>query len=235
MNFMNYHKAILFDLDGVILDTEKLYLNLMLKYNKKLNLSLSPDFYKNNILGKSQNEISKILENEWREEYNSKKYWNGLLEYRKNYLNKHSVNVKKGFNELFKYLKNNNYYLGIVTSNSFSLTKLLLNKARISINDFDIIITREDVDKLKPHPDLYELAVKKLNIDKHNAIAIEDSMIGINAALHANINVINIQDIAIVDKTLKSKCLFVGTTLYDVIGFIEKHGGKYGNNKNAKI
>ena len=54
MSFMKLPKIILFDLDGVILDTESIYLKLMMEYNKKVNLPITKEFYINNFLGRTK-------------------------------------------------------------------------------------------------------------------------------------------------------------------------------------
>lgn len=224
MNFMNYHKAIFFDLDGVILDTESLYLQLMLKYNKNKGLYISRDFYIDNILGRSQKVISSLLKNEWNDKYNEKGYWEELLNFREDYLKKHRVAVKTGFYDLLDYLKNQNFYVGIVSSNSIKLVNKLLINAHIDMEKFDSVITREDAKQLKPFPDLYEEAVKRSKIAKRNIIAIEDSSVGLIAAIRANIDVIYVKDIANVSDELKAKCLMTGNSLFEIKEFLVDGG-----------
>lgn len=58
---------------------------------------------------------------------------------------------------------------------------------------FDIIICGEDVSKGKPNPEVYETALKKLNISSNEALVFEDSEIGMKAAENANINYVKIK------------------------------------------
>lgn len=67
MSFMKLPKIILFDLDGVILDTESIYLKLMMEYNKKVNLPITKEFYINNFLGRTKKEINDCYEKEFKE------------------------------------------------------------------------------------------------------------------------------------------------------------------------
>ena len=64
----------------------------------------------------------------------------------------------------------------------------LKNSLSSHINYFSGIITYEDVNKHKPFPDAYELAIQLSNKSEINCIAIEDSMIGVEAAKAANLN-----------------------------------------------
>ncbi len=231
MNFMKLPKVVLFDLDGTILDTENLYLNLMLQYNHHKNIFISKKFYIENFLGKSKDVISSIMEKVYNNQYNKDDYWKGLLEYRNNYIFNHKISVKEGFYELIEYLQSEKCYIGLVTSNSLELVQLLLKQAGIDINIFNSIICREDVKYLKPHPDLYEYAISQLGVEKNDVVAIEDSSVGIQAALNANINVIHVNDIEKISKHLEKQCVVCVKSLYDIMLFY-KGGRIYGNNKS---
>ena len=223
MNFMNYPNCILFDLDGVILDTESIYMNLMLNFNKRYNLKISKEYYISNYLGKTQQQINQILLENYLDEEIIKKYWIELLNYRDQYLRKSDIKVKVGFNELLKYLKDNSFVVGIVSSNSLEFIKKLLKKTKIDINQFDVVITREDVSMTKPYPDLYLKALSKLNIkNKKNVIAIEDSNVGIISAFTAGIKVINVCDIDVISDNNKDKCINIVNSLLEIINILEE-------------
>lgn len=222
MSFMKLPKIILLDLDGVILDTESIYLKLMMEYNKKINLPITKEFYINNFLGRTKKEINDCYEKNFKEKFDSDKYWNGIIKYRDNYLLHNEIKIKKEFLNLKKYLKVNNFLFGIVTSNSKELTTKLLKKTRLQINDFEFIVTRDDVLYTKPKLDLYLKVVDYYKIDKDNFIAIEDSNVGIQSALNANIRVINLKDIDVIKPDLKCKCLKCVESLNEVIDVLEE-------------
>ena len=222
MNFMKSNKIILFDLDGVILNTESIYLKLMLEYSKKLNIPITKEYYIKNLLGKTKKEISHHLSIKFKEKFSYHNYWKNLEEIRNNYLLNNKIQVKNGFLYLKEFLEQNNYKFGIVTSNSKKLTKQLLINAGLKVNDFSIIISREDVINIKPNPELYLKAIKYFKSDINNFIAIEDSNVGIKSALNAGIEVINIKDIDIIDSKLKSKCLASIKSLEDVVGILKE-------------
>lgn len=230
MNFMKFPKAIFLDLDGTILDTEALYLKIMMNYNKKNMINISKKFYINNFLGKSKEEISNIFQSLAVKNYDEKSYWDGLLQYRKECLNINGIKKKEGFVELIKYLKRNECYIGIVTSNSKKLVNELLLLSNIKESDFNLIVCREDAKSIKPNSDLYEYAIKKSGIKKDNIVVIEDSNVGVQASLNAGLITINIKDIANVDEKLKEKCYTTISSLYDLIKILDRSGGKNGNN-----
>lgn len=222
MNSMKFSKTILFDLDGVILDTESIYLKIMLEYNKKINIPISRDYYISNFLGKTRNEIDAILKEKFKNKYNSKTYWNELLNNRKKYLSSNQIKIKPGFTELKDYLINNKYGIGIVTSNSRRLTMQLLEKAGLNADEFNVIITRDEVLNPKPAPDLYLKTVESLKAEKKEFIAIEDSNVGIQAAINARIPVIHLNDIDEINLDLKRKCVKSISSLIEVINIIRR-------------
>ena len=85
MNSTKLPKIILFDLDGVILDTESIYLELMVEYNKNVNMPITRKFYINNFLGRTKKDINSYYEKKYKEMFDSKHYWDGLTKYRDDY------------------------------------------------------------------------------------------------------------------------------------------------------
>lgn len=222
MSFMKSNKIILFDLDGVVLNTEFIYLKLMLKYNENLDMPITKEYYIKNLLGKTKREISYFFSQDFGEKFNYDEYWSRLEIIRNKYLLNNKIDVKKGFLNLKSFLEQNNYKFGIVTSNSKKLTNELLINAGLNPCDFKIIVSRDDVVATKPNPDLYIKAMNHFKEKSERFIAIEDSNVGIQAALNAGIEVVNIEDIDIIELKMKSKCLASFKTLDDVIVLLKE-------------
>lgn len=222
MNSMKLNKVVFFDLDGVILNTETIYLKLMLEYNIKLDMAITKEYYIKNLLGKTKREISNYLSEKFKNKFEYNNYWKGLEEIRRNYLLNNKIEIKQGFFELMDFLKKNNYNFGIVTSNSKALAIDLLKNSGLNISDFNFIISREDVVNTKPAPDLYYKAMNNFKLKKQEYIAIEDSNVGIKSALSAGIKVINIKDIDIIELDLKTKCIATLKSLEEVIGILKE-------------
>ena len=91
--------------------------------------------------------------------------------------------------ELIKKIKKNGLKIGLVSTSKRCFIDLLLEKLNIN-KLFDIVISREDVEKLKPDMQDYVKAMKKLKVNPCNCIAIEDSKRGIISATSADIKTI---------------------------------------------
>ncbi len=180
-------KAVLFDQDGVILDSEST--------NKK---SVNAIFKKYNITREGGDRrfkgmsIRKIFEETFSPELKIR--IDEILKERREIfkkLAKKEIRVFDGFFELINILKNK-YKLALVTSASKETLdfnkKNLLNKEDI----FDLEITSDDFKKSKPNPEPYIVAAKKLNLKPEECLVIEDSINGLISAKSAGMKVIAI-------------------------------------------
>lgn len=94
---------------------------------------------------------------------------------------------------LMNYLKKNNILIGCYTNSIRKTASMMLEQVGI-LNFFDIFITNQDVKNPKPHPEGYNLCCEKLKINKENALIIEDSEKGFQAAQAANIDFVKVKN-----------------------------------------
>ncbi|HJV17604.1 MAG TPA: HAD family hydrolase, partial [Bacillales bacterium] len=95
-------------------------------------------------------------------------------------------------NNLLKRLKNDGYKLGIVTGKARRSLDLSLKRLEMT-HFFDVIITGDDVESPKPHPEGINKALEQLNVSNNEAIFIGDSDADILAGKQANIHTIGVQ------------------------------------------
>lgn len=176
--------CILFDLDGVVLDTESQYdafwENAGKKYKpgvenfaKKIKGTTLPDLLKKHFSDLSQVELKQLIAEIELLEKNMelREMPNALL--------------------LARSLKEAGYKIGIVTSSTES--KMAKVNAALHLDDlFLTIVTSADVNRGKPNPDCYLLGAERLNSNPENCIVFEDSLSGINAASSAGMIVVGL-------------------------------------------
>ncbi len=192
---MNELKAVFWDVDGTLADTEmcghRLAFNLAFKdfdldwnWNKNNYLELLKVsgglnriiHYRNLINSEIPNEICSKLQLRKRYHYNE-------------LIRSGKIKVRTGVLRLIKELADYNIEQFIVTTSGRESLEPFLKTSMQSYRDyFSGIITYEDVNKHKPFPDAYNLAVKLSKKSHVNCIAIEDSKIGVEAAKLANIH-----------------------------------------------
>lgn len=188
--------AILFDLDGTLIDSEKKFFESFRHVIfSKYNYNISYEEYEENELKKNANLLLYLKSNGIIASYevDDKIMEKIYLEYEKKFrdlLNENDVSLNF---ELLKQLKSKGLRLALVSTSRKKFIDMLLTK--LNIQDlFEVVISREDVKNLKPESDAYIMALEKLNILSTNCIAFEDSERGIRASKSANIKTIQVND-----------------------------------------
>jgi len=192
---MNKLSAVFWDVDGTIAETElcghRVAFNLAFKdfdldwywnENKYLELLKISGGLKRII--HFRDEIKSNFSNEHCSKIQTRKSF-----HYKELVKSGKIKIRKGVLRLIEELADFNIDQYIVTtSGKSSLDPLLHHSLNSYKKFFSQIITNEDVNKHKPYPDAYNLAVKLSNFSHINCIAIEDSEIGVQAAKAANIH-----------------------------------------------
>ncbi len=187
---MKDYSAYLFDMDGTLVDSEKIKGKALVKTCKKFGGKVNVHVYKN-VMGRSWEHVTdhffksaKIQPD--KEEFNVvfKRIYQQLLQ-KELVLNPHAK-------ELLLQLKSSEKKIGVVSSASTWMVDQILFQLELS-NYFDIIIAKEDVKKHKPDPEAYLLALKKLSLSGSKVLIFEDSHAGLVAAANANCDSIAFQ------------------------------------------
>ena len=97
---------------------------------------------------------------------------------------------------------------------------------QFNFEKFNLIVTRDDVVRVKPYPDLYNLALKKSGLNNLEVIVIEDSIVGVQSAIRAHLNVIHVPDVIKIDDELRKNCLMIIESLQDLKKYLMNNGGQ---------
>lgn len=188
---MNRYKAVIFDLDGTLLDSMWMWHAIDIEYLGKYGIAI-PDDLQKSIEGKSFNETAVYF----KERFNIpetveqiKSNWNEMS--MDMYCNR--VTLKSGAREFIKKLHKNNKKLGIATSNSRQLTEAAL-KAKEIYHYFDAVVTGCDVEKGKPNPEIYLKTAEILGVKPSECLVFEDVPQGILAGKNAGMTTCAVDD-----------------------------------------
>ena len=189
-------KLIIFDMDGLMVDTERLVIEAWKMGFEKRNIPIDMDFFLSlmgtthfNICDKFNAKYSNYFdyESEFHPEFIEKKF--ELL-----FNTEPSVLRKKGLIELIKYAKENGIKI-IVASSTFRKDVLRILEYAEVLDYFDFTVCGDEVKNGKPDPEVFNKAIEKSGIKKENAIILEDSQNGLLAGHNAGIKTVFIKDL----------------------------------------
>jgi HAD superfamily hydrolase (TIGR01509 family) len=176
------YKAVVFDFDGTIIDTEKHLYDIINKHLIKHNHEpVSLDFYTGSIGGVA-NDLHEYLEDKLGKEQKEEIY----IEHHNT---SKDLPIFEEIKKLMAYLKQRHIPMAIATSSFRSSIEPAFKQLALE-NYVDVVVGREDVTEVKPNPELYLKAVQALNYNPANCLALEDSVNGATAAITAGLDVI---------------------------------------------
>lgn len=184
-------KAVIFDLDGTLVDSMGIWKQIDIEYLARYNLTL-PDDLQSSIEGMSFTETANYFKERFQipeEIHEIKATWNEMT-YKKY---KNEVPLKEGTREFLNMLKSRGIKMGIATSNSRELVEVVIKSLQID-SFFDEVHTSCEVEKGKPSPDIYLLVSEKLGVAPEECLVFEDVPQGIMAGKNAGMKVCAVDD-----------------------------------------
>ena len=213
-------KAVIFDLDGVIFNTEDCWKRGFEIVTKEYGLPLD-EKYRVTICGKSELKIIEEL-NVMFPELDAVKYRKEIADEYVKQIENGEYQLKEGFFELITALKNKGYKLALATSNlRWRMEKIFSNKGIDPYKIFDVIITVSEIgNRTKPDPYIFLKAAEEMNVKPKETIVIEDSLNGIEAAVKGEFIPIMAKDLVPPNEYAKEHCYKIVDSLLDIIPLI---------------
>ena len=195
-------KAIIFDMDGVIFDTEMIYLKVWSEVFEKYGYKMTKEIYAL-VLGTGRENVKKVFVSHFGSDLPIDDMYIEKDENLAKEIEK-GVPLKSGVYEILEYLKENDFKIALATSAISKRAFKQLKQANIE-NFFNAIVCRDEVKETKPNPDIFLKAADKLMVKPEQCIVIEDSSAGIEAAFNAGMVPIHVVDLKDADEKILSK------------------------------
>ena len=187
------YELIIFDMDGLMFDTERMYYETCRDFAADYGFDYNID-KRNLMAGMSEAGIHDFIAKDIGDVEKTTRFRNKLKDYRKEYFKTYTGSLKKkGLLELLEFLKENNIRACVASSSSRKKIKFLLEKEEIA-DYFDFIISGEELKESKPNPEIFLKALEKSGVDKDKALILEDSNNGYKAARASAIDYLIIHD-----------------------------------------
>jgi HAD superfamily hydrolase (TIGR01509 family) len=219
---MNKLQAIIFDMDGLMLDTERLAIPSMRRAGEVVGINLTDDLLME-MNGLNEGDANKLMDKWLGITVPKKEFSDAFYEDYERTLAENGILIKEGLIELIDCLEENNIRLAVATSTKIELALKKLELVGI-LDRFEVIIGGDQVAQGKPAPDPYLKAASELGIHVDNCLALEDSDNGAMSAYTAGINVIVVPDIKQPSVKTREIALNICDSLFEVNKYLQAGG-----------
>lgn len=210
--------AILFDMDGTLVNTECFNYYVALEYFERKNINFSKQALLQYMDAKPQ-AIREIYEN-----ISSRFNWKEYIAHKTAFFTREIDGpnfFKAGSIEMLEFCKANNIKTAIVSGSNRVAINYYLSKNKKLQNCIDVIVPSDEIYNDKPNPEGFLKALELLGAKSENTLVIEDSMIGIEAGYLADCRVVYVPDIIVYKQEYKRYIYRECDTLFDVIKLIK--------------
>lgn len=208
--------AVIFDMDGLLLDSEPLYRETWQRAARELGHPIDDELYAR-FVGRGNVEARAILRSAFGDAFDHAAFAERWTGYWRESVRARSLAAKRGAAELIDFLDGQGTPKAVATSSprDFAVPSLGALAAR-----FDAIVTGDDVAHAKPAPDLFLLAAARLEVAPSSCLVLEDSEAGFRAARAAKMEVIVVPDLVPPTTEMAEGALAICATLHEVRALI---------------
>ena len=185
-------KLAIFDMDGLMFDTEMMYLKFAPGAAKELGYNIKEEIFKKTV-GTNHKWAFEIFKADGYQDFPFAEFWKMLDKKYSDYFDEFGVPVKKGLFEMLDFLKSINMKMAVATSSRRAKAERLLNESG-AMKYFDLTMYGDEVLNGKPDPEIFLKTAENLNTKYEKCLVFEDSINGIKAAHSAGMIPVMIPD-----------------------------------------
>lgn len=213
-------KTLIFDMDGVIFDTESLVLRCWRQLADQYHLSnIEPVFL--SAVGTTRKHTGDIMRAHYGSSFPYEEFDRTVSKTFHAIADVEGIPVKPGVRELLSWASENNYRIGLASSTRQVTVERELKQANL-YHYFDCILGGDQIARSKPFPDIYLTACRNMNVNPTEAYAIEDSYNGIRSASAAGMQPIMIPDMLPPTEEMHLLCRAIYPNLSEFLKFLSE-------------
>ncbi|MBD5518645.1 MAG: HAD family phosphatase [Lachnospiraceae bacterium] len=207
-------RAVIFDMDGVIFDSERLILDCWEQVAEKYHFTNIREVCID-CIGTNKVRTKEIVCAYYGESFPYDEYSKEVSGLFREYIQTKGLPVKRGVEELLQYLQDKRIPIGLASSTRLAVVEEELCQAGL-YDYFQVVMGGDQLKRSKPEPDIYLLTCEKMGVLPERVYAIEDSYNGIRSAYSAGMMPIMVPDILQADEEMKEKSIAVLEDLFQV-------------------
>ena len=214
-------KAILFDFDGLMFDTEKVWKEYFFKANHVFNANYTEQD-RIEIIGRNEQALREVLKGK-NPNLDVDAYRDWTREHAHNHIKNQKMDEKKGLINLLEYLKKEKLLTAIVSGSEKQIINSIIEKSEVKNYNFSSYVTGDRKVKAKPNPDVYLKACEELGVKPEEAIVLEDAYLGVIAGKNAGCFTIMVPDTVLPNEEMKQIANLILNDLDEVVEFLKNN------------
>jgi HAD superfamily hydrolase (TIGR01509 family) len=205
--------AVIFDMDGLLFDTEALWQDALLSAAAEAGREF-PDAVFNGSIGVRRSQCGPLFRSHFGEDFRFEDFH---ADWRRHFwrIAEARLAVKPGVRELLDLLDRLRLPRAIATSSSRTAVDRHLDSSGLT-DRFDALVCRGDYENGKPAPDPFLKAAERLGVEPRLCLALEDSHIGVRSASAAGMMTVMAPDLLTPTEDIRALCVFVARDLHEV-------------------
>lgn len=219
-------RAVLFDMDGTVFDTEPIYRRCWIHAAKEVGFDVDMDLFFARVCGLNMTDIAACVYHFYGEDTPFEE----IRTLRRGYLDKELESgvlpFKSGAPEIFGELKKRGIKIALATSTGRKMVDRYLQMSELE-GVFDVIMTGESVVHGKPHPEIFLTAAERLGVAPEHCVVVEDSYNGIKAGHAAGMHTVMVPDLQPCTEEIASLLWQRCNTLTDILPLIDNENNKH--------
>ena len=222
-------RAVLFDLDGLLFDTETLFLKNVEKLMQQRGMTVSEDVLKT-MIGTDEKQVLKLEQQYPGIQEVMKQYMDNRLFYFDQMFKEKGSADKKGLAEAVSYLEKHHLPYAIATGSYYQDIRHFMAHAGCELHPEVLVSARDEHLPGKPSHAVFDVAASKLNVRNRDALVVEDGKYGIVAAKRGGFLSVFIQDHIVPDEEMRASLQYrisdlsqLGTLIDDIN---KRHNGE---------
>ena len=214
--------AVIFDMDGVIFDTEQLYMDCCLALSDKYHMGTKEEVKALCLrcIGVTSKITRQNILDTYGEDFPYEDYFRDSMEIFLEKFGDGKHMFKPGVPELFAFLSEKGYRVALASSTKTELLSRELDDAGL-LQNFDVLVGGDQVTRSKPAPDIFLRAATLLGEEPGNCYVIEDSYNGIRAAVAAGMHPVMVPDLLPANDEMREKAEAILGSLFEVKEYLE--------------
>ena len=208
-------RCAIFDMDGTLLDTERLSVPAWVQAGRVYGYTVPGDFMLP-LLGSSTAHICETFLAAFGPDFPIEQVWKRRIQITRDFYERNPVPLKSGARELLAALKDMGVKLALATSTHREIAQLEMEKAQLW-EYFDVTVTGDMVSAGKPDPEIFLLALRLADCGARESIVVEDSVNGTLAGAASGCRTILVPDLNRPDEATRAKAYRVLHSLDELI------------------